>query len=65
VAGRKAAEVTFTYKKSIAGEMLKQRLLIVMKDDDVAIYVAAQAQEKEFDNLSARLFEPVFHSLNL
>lgn len=61
--GRKAAEVTFTYKRNNVGEKLKQRLLIIMKDDDVAIYLAAQSTEQHFATANQTYFEPMFTSI--
>lgn len=56
ISGRKAAEVTFTYKRNNAGEKLKQRMLVIMKNDDVAIYLAAQATEHHIFGCQPKLF---------
>lgn len=60
--GKKASETIFTYRNP-AGERIKQRLLIIVRDDDLAVYLAAQAREVDFDELSRRYFARMFQSL--
>lgn len=65
VSGRKAAEVLFSYQKDPSAQRLKQRLLIIIKDDDTALYLAAQAQEPDFEKANSDVFEPIFQSVAL
>jgi hypothetical protein len=63
--GTAAGEIIFTYDSpGGAGGRIKQRFLIYPKGDDSAVYVAAQAQEKDFDATNQQYFEPVFKSLS-
>lgn len=61
--GRKGAEILFTYQNA-QGATIKQRLLAVLKDDDVAVYVSAQAKEGDFDLVNRRYFETIFTSVS-
>ncbi len=61
-AGRTAAEVIFEYKGT-TGEIIKQRLLIIMKDDDTAFYLAAQATAAEYATVEQEYFRPSFETL--
>lgn len=60
--GHKAAEVTFTYLSQL-GYFIKQRFLIVMRDEDTAIYLSAQTTKKDFDAINKKYFEKIFTSL--
>lgn len=62
VAGKKAAELIFTYKGP-NGDVAKQRLLIIAKDEDTAIYISAQTQEPKFSQLNDQYFESLFDSV--
>jgi hypothetical protein len=59
-----ATDLLFSYKNQ-AGETIKQRFLLVIRDDDTAVYLSAQAKATDFDALNARYFGIVFSSLRL
>ena len=59
---RKAAEIYFTYMGP-AGEKIKQRMMIVEYDGDTALYLSAQAKEKDFDGLNRKYFQGMFAKL--
>lgn len=63
ISGRKAAEIIFTYNNA-QGAAVKQRLLAALKDDDIAVYVSAQAKEGDFNLVNRRYFETVFTSVS-
>ncbi|MBI2645166.1 hypothetical protein HYW94_03285 [Candidatus Uhrbacteria bacterium] len=60
--GKKAAEVDFTYTGP-AGEMIKQRFLMVEYDGDTALYFSAQAREEDFEKLNKKYFNRMFSSI--
>jgi len=62
LAGKKAAEILFTYKRP-AGERIKQRFLIVVRDNDLAVYLAAQTQEADFAVLDQKYFDRLFSAV--
>lgn len=62
VAGKQAAEIIFTYKGP-SGDDAKQRLVIITKDEDTAIYISAQAQNSQFDEVNSNYFDPLFSSI--
>lgn len=61
VADKDAHEFIFRYTGP-SGEGAQQRLLIVMKDDDTAVYISAQAQESKFNELNTAYFADIFSS---
>lgn len=61
--GRKAAEIFFTYQNT-QRVIVKQRLLVVLKDDDTAVYVSAQAREADFELVNRRYFQAIFASIS-
>ena len=46
-----------------AGEKIKQRMMIVEYDGDTALYLSAQAKEKDFDGLNRKYFQGMFAKL--
>jgi hypothetical protein len=60
--GKKAAEIVTTYLSPV-GEEVKQRFIIVMRDEDMALYITAQAKKKDFDSLNRKYFENILSSL--
>lgn len=60
--GRPAAVIIFTYKKP-GEETVKQRLQIVVRDDDTAIYLSAQGRERDWQTLELKYFNHLFASL--
>ncbi len=60
--GKKAAEIVFSYLSPV-GEEVKQRFVIVMRDEDMAMYMTAQAKEKDFESLNKKYFENIISSL--
>jgi hypothetical protein len=62
--GKKAAELNFSYLGS-NNTSVHQRLLIIAKDGDTAIYIAAQAPESIYEEANLRYFNSLFDSINL
>ena len=62
--GRKAGEIIFTYDSPVEGERIKQRFVVLVKDDDTAVYLAMQAREADFDEQNTKIFDPMAESLN-
>lgn len=60
--GKKAAELYFTYVGP-AGEKIKQRVMIIEYDPDIALYLTAQAKETDFDKLNRKYFDRMFKNL--
>lgn len=60
--GKKSAEIYFTYK-SPAGEIIKQRLMVIEYDGGTAIYFSAQSKQKDFDSLNKKYFNKIFKSV--
>ncbi|MBI2483832.1 hypothetical protein HYV71_01445 [Candidatus Uhrbacteria bacterium] len=60
---KKAGEITFTYLSRV-GEQIKQRFLIVARDEDMALYITMQAREKDFDAINAKYFEKIISSID-
>ncbi len=63
VAGKQAAQVEFTYNGP-SGELAKQRLVIVLKDENKAFYLSLQSKARDFNSLST-IFDDVANSLKL
>ncbi|MDP2630647.1 MAG: hypothetical protein Q8P56_04520 [Candidatus Uhrbacteria bacterium] len=61
--GNKAAELTFSYLSPL-GYFIKSRMVIVMRDEDEAIYVSAQTGQKTFDATNKHYFEKIFTSID-
>lgn len=59
--GQKAGEVIFTYD-SPSKQRIKRRLFIIAKDNNTAIYIAAETTEKEFDGVNKVYFRPIIDS---
>ena len=62
VGDKEAAEIVFDYQQP-GQEKVRQRLLIVIKDSDTAVYVAGQLPADQYDQYNSTLLEPVFTSL--
>lgn len=63
LANNDAAEIIFTYtgpNKSTA----KQRLVIVLKDTNTAVYVTAQSEANEFESVNSTYFDGIFNSIS-
>jgi hypothetical protein len=60
----KAKEIIFTYKGP-NGKRVKQRFMFVVRNDDMAVYIAAQSRENDYDRLNKEYFEPVIKSLEV
>lgn len=58
--GLEANETIFTYKTSDV--LVKQRLLLLFKNSDTAVYIRAQAKANEYDQINKKYFEPIFSS---
>lgn len=61
--GRKAAELVFSYLSPL-GYFIQQRMVIVMRDEDVALYISAQTGQKVFDAMNKQYFEKIFTSID-
>ncbi len=59
---RDAAEIIFTYTGP-KGETAKQRLIIIIKDADTAVYIAAQTREDQFPELTTKYFDKLVSSI--
>lgn len=57
--GRKAAEIEFEYLSPL-GQFIRQRMMILMKDEDAAVYIVAQTRQKEYDAINKKYFEQIF-----
>ena len=62
--GKNAAEIYFTYVGP-AGEVIKQRFMIVEYDGGTALYVSAQTKESDFNGLNKKYFDRMFDSLEI
>jgi len=61
--GKEAAEVIFTYSAS-TGEVVKQQIVLVTKDNNKAFYLSMQAKETDFEALK-ETFQRVKQSVNV
>lgn len=61
--GRRAAEIVFTYL-SPYGKFVKQRFMILIRDENTAFYLSAQASKERFDALNKRYFNKLFSSMD-
>lgn len=61
--GKKAGEIVFTYLSRL-GEQVKQRFIILARDEDMAIYITMQAREKDFETINAKYFEKIISSID-
>lgn len=61
--GRRAAEIVFTYL-SPYGKFVKQRFMILIRDENTAFYLSAQASREPFDALNKRYFNKIFSSMD-
>lgn len=60
-AGKVAAEITFDYSGPTK-EIIRQRMLILMRSDDMAVYLAGQTRQADFKELQED-FDQIFNSL--
>ena len=60
--GKEAAEIIFTYT-GLSKEVVKQRLILIAKDDNTAFYLALQSREDAFDKQNSTIFEIIASSL--
>jgi hypothetical protein len=60
VNGIEANETLFEYVNS--GVRVKQRLLLLIKNSDTAVYIRAQARADEYDGINRQYFDPIFAS---
>ena len=59
-AGSDGLELQFTYTSE--GQTVRQRLLLLLKNDSAAAYIRAQALTSDFDALDTKYFEPILTS---
>lgn len=57
----KAAELVYTYKGP-SGEVIKQKLYVLIKDGDIASYITVQSKESDFDTLNKKYFDSLLKS---
>jgi len=48
--GKQAAEIVFDYEGP-AGEIVRQKLLMLIRDEDTAIYLSLQSRQADFENI--------------
>jgi hypothetical protein len=60
VNGTDASETIFEYTNS--GARIKQRLLLLFKNSDTAVYIRAQAKAEEYEAINTQYFEPLLTS---
>ena len=61
--GHDGAEIVFTYL-SPYGQFIKERYVILVRDDDSAVYVSAQAKKDDFRTVNNNDFEKIFKTLD-
>lgn len=61
--GRKAAELRFSYLSPL-GYFIQSRMLILMRDEDMALYITAQTGDKAFETVNKKYFEKIFTSID-
>ena len=62
VNGYKAGELVFTYRAN-DGSKAKQRMLVVVKNSDTAVTLAAQSREEDYDTVNKDYFERIIESV--
>lgn len=62
VNGHEAGEIIFTYKGK-TGESVKRRLVMLSKDDDTVIYIAAETTQAEYSKVNAKYFDVLIETL--
>lgn len=60
--GLQANETVFEYTSQ--GARITQRLLILIKNADTAVYVRGQARSPDYATVNEKFFEPIFSSLS-
>lgn len=60
--GKKAAEMEFEYLSPL-GVFIRQRMMILMRDEDTAVYISAQTRQKEYDAINKKYFEKIFRTI--
>src|SRR3989344_4434428 len=58
--GHKAAELIFIYKNK--GELIRNRLILALKDQDTVFYVSAQTKDSVFYDIDKKYFDPIVTS---
>jgi hypothetical protein len=61
--GKRAAEIIFTYL-SPYGQSVTQRFMIVIRDENTAFYLSAQAPKDRYEPLNRRYFNMMFNSFD-
>lgn len=62
--GKQAFEIVFTYTGP-HGQLVMDRLVTVIRDDDSALYLFAQANADQFAGFNRRYFDPMIRSLKV
>jgi hypothetical protein len=61
--GHRAAEVVFSYQKP-GLDKAKRRLVMINKDDNLVVYVAAETDEASYNEVNDKYFTPLINSLS-
>lgn len=64
VAGKSAASIEFNYVGP-AKELVRQKVILVAKDSDTALYITMQSRDTDYETLKKQVFEQVVASLRL
>lgn len=59
---KEAGEIVFTYRGK-TGQKVKRRLIIINKDDDTSVNLAAESAEESFARIDDVYFSPLINSL--
>lgn len=57
--GRSAGKIIFTYEGP-AGQRIKRCLMIIAKDNNMAVYIAAETTEEDYEKVNKAYFETLF-----
>ncbi len=61
--GRRSAEIVFNYQKP-GLDKAKRRLIMINKDDNLVVYVAAETDEASYGEINDNYFTPLINSLS-
>jgi hypothetical protein len=64
IAGKSAASIEFSYVGP-AKELIHQRLVLVAKDADTALYFTMQSRDADYEELSTKVFDEVIKTVKL
>lgn len=61
--GKKAGEIEFTYLSRL-GEEVRQRFIILARDEDMVLYITMQARKRDFDAINTTYFEKILSTID-